>query len=204
MHLLELPLAPQIPSTAPPPVPVQWVTLFSLQQESQTSVFVQSREEPKKCSSRGHTESQPLPSELLLSKMLTWSSDLAAKELNCTSGLSVGSFLAFLVLGAGTTHSCCPAPHRESLMNFSRSEQARIFLSRSWLSRKWKGAVTASSNTPQKWHSKNVYILYIIHTYICIHFSKVKISEGILANQPSLTMASSGYEGRGGPHQPAP
>lgn len=32
----------------------------------------------------------------------------------------------------------------------------------------------------------------------------MKISEGILANQPSLTMASSGCEGRGVPHQPIP
>lgn len=36
VHLLELPLAPQIPSTAPPPAPVQQATLFSLRQEKQT------------------------------------------------------------------------------------------------------------------------------------------------------------------------
>lgn len=102
VHLLELALAtPQIHSTAPPPAPVQWATLFSLQQEKQTIrvrhlVFVQSGEEPKKCSSgEGH--------RLTTACLAT---DLAAKELNCTSGLGVGSFLAFLVLGAGTTHSC--------------------------------------------------------------------------------------------------
>lgn len=36
VHLLELPLAPQIPSTAPPPAPVQRATLFSLRQEKQS------------------------------------------------------------------------------------------------------------------------------------------------------------------------
>lgn len=40
-----------------------------------------------------------------------------------------------------------------------------------------------------------------IYIYACIHFFKVlasrtmKISEGILANQPSLTLASGGCEG---------